>query len=138
MPSNENYKLWAREFSKRLRAALDAKKMRAADLAEMTGIGKSDISNYLAGKYLPRQDKTALLASALEVDPVWLIALDTRMPVISNEPWDPDKMGQEEDESITIVNRIMRSSNKEMNRRLKDMILLWMQEDFNPDGTRKK
>lgn len=138
MAYDAEYKKWTMEFSKRLRSAMEAKRLRAADLAKMTGIGKSDLSNYLSAKYLPKQDRLTLMANALEVAPEWLAALDTRMPVISNEPWDPETMEQEQDPSIVIVNRVMSASSREVNRKLKDMILLMLQEDFDHDGFRKK
>lgn len=70
--------LWKEEFAKRLRESLDQSHLSATDLSNATGIGKSDISNYTQGKYLPRQDRVFLMAKALGVDPVWLYALDVK------------------------------------------------------------
>lgn len=61
------------EFKDRLRKALIAKRINASELSRLSGIGKSDISNYLNGKYLAKQNKVYLLAKALDVDPGWLI-----------------------------------------------------------------
>lgn len=58
--------------------SLDTAKMSATELANATGIGKSDISNYTKGKYMPKQDRVFLMARALGVDPVWLYALDVK------------------------------------------------------------
>lgn len=71
---------WRYEFSKRLRQAMDDCHMSATELSEASGVGKSDISNYLKAKYKPKQDKVYMLASALNVDPVWLFALDMMLP----------------------------------------------------------
>lgn len=61
------------EFQIRLRQVLADKKMTASELSRLSGVGKSDISNYLNGRYLPKQDKVYLLAKALDVNPGWLM-----------------------------------------------------------------
>lgn len=61
------------EFSQRLRQVLSDKKMTASELSRLSGVGKSDISNYLNCRYLPKQDKVYMLAKALEVNPGWLM-----------------------------------------------------------------
>lgn len=61
------------EFSVRLKQAMDAADLTASELSTESNVGKSDISNYLNGKYLPKQDKCYLLAKALNVDPGWLM-----------------------------------------------------------------
>ena len=68
-----------RVFSKRLRDCMQNSGMIATDLANATGIGKSDISNYMTGKYLPKQDRIYLLSKALDADPAWLSGLDLRI-----------------------------------------------------------
>lgn len=61
------------DFKSRLQQALNEKRMTASELSRLCGVGKSDLSNYLNGKYLPKQDKVYLMAQALDVDPGWLI-----------------------------------------------------------------
>lgn len=61
------------DFKVRLRNTLQDKNITASELSRLSGVGKSDISNYLNGKYLPKQDKVYLLAKALGVDPGWLM-----------------------------------------------------------------
>ena len=65
--------------SVRIRKALSIRNMRQADLCEKAGISKSTLSEYLSGRYLPKQDKTFLIAQALNVDPVWLMGYDVPM-----------------------------------------------------------
>ena len=60
-------------FQERLLKALNEREMSASELSRLCGVGKSDISNYLNGKYLPKQDKVYLIAQALNVDPGWLM-----------------------------------------------------------------
>lgn len=60
-------------FSSRLKEAMEKNDMSASELSRISGVGKSDISNYLNGKYLAKQDKVYILAKALGVDPGWLM-----------------------------------------------------------------
>ena len=64
------------EFQYRLVKAIADKRLSAADLVRMTGIDKGSMSNYISGKYVPKQDKCYLLARALDVDPGWLMTGD--------------------------------------------------------------
>ena len=61
------------DFSSRLRKAIEDKGISASDLSRLSGVGKSDISYYLKGRYVPKQDKCYMLAKALNVDPGWLM-----------------------------------------------------------------
>ena len=61
------------EFMYRLKKAMEEKNITASALSRASGVGKSDISYYLKGKYLPKQDKVYMLAKALGVDPGWLM-----------------------------------------------------------------
>lgn len=71
------------EFQYRLLKVLNERGMTASELSRLSGIGKSDLSNYLNGKYLPKQDKVYLIAKALNVDPGWLITgvEPTKLPI---------------------------------------------------------
>lgn len=64
------------EFQRRLKAAMALRNLKAVELSQRSGVGKSDISNYLKGAYNAKQDKVFLLARALDVDPGWLSATD--------------------------------------------------------------
>ena len=64
------------EFQYRLQKALAASGMTASELSEKTGISEANISNYINGKYVAKQDKCFLLARALNVDPGWLMTGD--------------------------------------------------------------
>lgn len=61
------------KFIQRLNALLIEKGMKQADLAKLSGIRASSISDWLAGKYAPKQDKIDALAKALNVSPAWLM-----------------------------------------------------------------
>nr|DAK09798.1 MAG TPA: bifunctional HTH-domain containing protein/aminotransferase [Caudoviricetes sp.] len=47
-------------------------------------ISKSDLSQYVSGKVLPRQDKLSILAYALDVSEAWLMGYDVPMEVTSD------------------------------------------------------
>lgn len=64
------------EFQYRLLKAIADREISASELSRISGVGKADISNYINGKYLPKQDKVFLLARALGVDPGWLMTGD--------------------------------------------------------------
>ena len=64
-------------FACRLREAMDKARMKQVDLiriaqAEGKKLGKSQISQYLSGKSIPRQDTLSFLARALFVSEDWL------------------------------------------------------------------
>ena len=61
---------------------MDQKNMKQIELvrlAETSGIklGKSQISQYLSGKTLPRKDTLQFLSAVLEKDPAWLLGKET-------------------------------------------------------------
>mgnify|MGYP002625850665 CR=1 FL=1 len=52
-------------FAENLRAAMEEKQITQAELSKRTGISKSFISQYLSGKFKPREDKLSMLAQTL-------------------------------------------------------------------------
>ena len=66
-------------FSDRLRQTMSDRDVRQSDViraSEMLGkkLGKSQMSQYVSGKTIPRRDVAELLARILEVDVTWLLA----------------------------------------------------------------
>lgn len=80
------------EFQYRLQKALAAREITASELSRLSGVGKSDISNYINGAYIPKQNKVYMLAEALGVDPGWLMTGD-----------EPKKINEEEDHMILMA-----------------------------------
>jgi len=64
------------EFQYRLVKSIEKAGITAAELSEKTGISEANISNYINGKYVAKQDKCYALAEALGVDPGWLMTGD--------------------------------------------------------------
>lgn len=63
-------------IAERIKEALDLRDMRQNDLAKATGIGKSSISTYLSGEYMPKQKNIYKMSKALQVSPEWLMGVD--------------------------------------------------------------
>lgn len=63
-------------IASRLRTALELRGMKQAELVELTGIGKSSISTYLRGSYIPKQKNIYKMAKALNVNEAWLMGED--------------------------------------------------------------
>lgn len=70
----ENY-----EKRNRIREALAIRNMKQVELAEKTGIAKGTINNWLNNRYQPKQKAIMLMASALDVNEMWLAGYDTPM-----------------------------------------------------------
>lgn len=64
-------------FAKRLETAMKQAQMTSAQLAKATGIGRSSISQWLSSKYVAKHDKVVTLATALKVEPEWLLGATT-------------------------------------------------------------
>ena len=62
--------------AERLREALTTRNMKQAELSELTGIGKSSISTYLSGDYMPKQRNIYKIAKVLDVNEAWLMGED--------------------------------------------------------------
>ena len=65
--------------AERLSYALGLRHMKAVELHEKTGIGKSSISQYLSGVVKPKQDRIYLMAQVLDVNELWLMGHDVPM-----------------------------------------------------------
>ena len=68
----------ATRFSQRLKQGMVRKGLKQADLIRMASqrgakLGKSQVSQYVSGKTLPRADVAALLSDLLEVPTPWLM-----------------------------------------------------------------
>lgn len=60
----------------RLQQALKLRNMKQADLSQLTNIPKSAISQYLSGKFEPKQDRLEVFAKVLNVSEAWLMGYD--------------------------------------------------------------
>lgn len=63
-------------FAQRLDSVMKEKEIRQHELCKMTGISKSFISSYLAGRFSPKPDKLSAIAKALGVSEGWLMGYE--------------------------------------------------------------
>ena len=63
----------------RINRGLALRNMKQADLCRLTGIPKSAMSQYCQGAFVPKQDRTYLIAKALRVSEAWLMGHDVSM-----------------------------------------------------------
>lgn len=66
-------------FAHRLREGLALRNLQQKDLSDRTGIPKSALSQYCGGSFVPKQNRTALIAEALDVNEAWLMGYDVPM-----------------------------------------------------------
>lgn len=101
-------------FSERLKEALASSGLRQIDLANMTGISKSLLNKYIGGITEAGNDKLYILASALNVNPVWLMGYDVekRSPYIpENALLDEinDICSHQDSETLETILRVIKS-----------------------------
>lgn len=66
-----------KEFHEQLCAAMKTRNISQGELCKRTGIPKSAMSQYMSGKFKPKQTRTYLLAEALRVNETWLMGFDS-------------------------------------------------------------
>ena len=64
-------------FDERLKTAMKNKNVSQSELCQLTSIPKSAMSQYVSGKFIPRQDRLMEMARLLGVEPGWLLGYDT-------------------------------------------------------------
>lgn len=111
-------------FAQRLREAMEERGMKPTDLAEISGVDKAAISNYLNGKYNAKQDKIYALAKALRVNPAWLMGQSENKSAV------PEAQSPM-DEEIQIMSRGMQQLSASDRKRLIDMARLMFREAFD-------
>ena len=65
--------------SERLQKIMSERNVKQADLARSTGISRGAISNYVLGRYVPKEDIIGKLANALNCSATWLWGYDVPM-----------------------------------------------------------
>ncbi len=64
------------EFYKQLKKAMELNHISQMELCKKTNIPKSAMSQYISGKFKPKQNRTYLIAKALNVNEAWLMGFD--------------------------------------------------------------
>lgn len=68
-------------FQNRLKQALEIREMKPSELAELSGLSKSRISQWVNGKFKPMGDGLYKIAGILHVSESWLMGNDVPMEV---------------------------------------------------------
>ncbi|MBR1561613.1 MAG: helix-turn-helix domain-containing protein [Ruminococcus sp.] len=76
-------------FSKRLKEAMQIRGINQTELCSLTGIPKSAMSQYLSGTFKPKQQRTYLIAKALNVNEAWLMGYDDISMETIEKPTEP-------------------------------------------------
>lgn len=98
-------------FPKRLKEAMDEIPMKQVELANKTDIDKSLISNYLAGKYKPKDENLHKLANALGVSVLWLQGYDV-------SKYETDRLLHDIDKSSLLTKNIINLSKDKLEEEL--------------------
>ena len=64
---------YTNEFASRLKYAMKLKSKKSVDICNATGLSSALISQYLTGKFEPKNDKAFIIANYLKVNPAWLL-----------------------------------------------------------------
>lgn len=65
------------DFFQQLKKAMNIRNVSQSELCEKTGIPKSAMSQYISGSFKPKQERTYLIAKALNVNEAWLMGFET-------------------------------------------------------------
>lgn len=96
---------------KRIRQAMELKGIKAVDLVQATGLGKSAISQYISGKYEPKQVAIHKIAKALNVSEAWLMGYD--VPIQRAEEI-KTAVSKEENELLDMYHKLDALDKKEL------------------------
>ncbi len=92
--------------AERLKQAMQIRNMKQSELSAITGIGKSSISTYLSGEYLPKQRNVYKISKALDVSEAWLMGYDVPMERKEAEEVRPNFSDPLTDDLLAEVNRL--------------------------------
>lgn len=73
-----------KEFHEQLKEAMTLRNVSQSELCLRTGIPKSAMSQYISGAFKPKQERTYLIAKALNVNEAWLMGYDVPMERAKN------------------------------------------------------
>ena len=93
------------EFGAHLQSLLESRGLSQKSLSRLTEIRESTISDWINGKYYPKQDKRLLVAKALNISPERLYVLDEDQPPTEGDYW-KDKYKELKELSTSVVDRM--------------------------------
>ncbi len=93
-------------FATRLKIALNQRGIKQSVLAYKCGVDQSTISNYLKGRYEPKNDMLVKLGTALGVDPAWLAGYDVPMNPAEQTTSIFDNLSEADKKLIKALNKL--------------------------------
>lgn len=90
-------------FVERFKEALEQSGKTQSDICRLTGIGKSAISQYLKGSFVPKQQRVYAIAKALNVSESWLMGYDVPPEPSKEPPKEPKNQKQSHSPELTPV-----------------------------------
>ena len=101
----------------RLREAMRNAGKTQADLVRETGIGKSNISRYISGRFDPKSDSVHKLAVALNVSEMWLWGCDVPMErPTETKKEQPTEFDGLSDKKKAFIDKVMHMSDAELDK----------------------
>ena len=101
----------------RLRKAMNISGKTQADLVRETGIGKSNLSRYISGKFDPKSDTVYKLANALNVAEMWLwgcdVPMERQVEIKKEQPIEFDGLSEKRK---AFIEKVMQMSDAELDR----------------------
>ena len=110
----------------RLREAMQKAGKTQADLVRETGIGKSNISRYITGRFDPKSDAVHKMAVALNVSEMWLWGCDVPMERPSETKKAAPKVGNGMSEAKAKLFALAENCTEEDAERLVQMMELFL------------
>lgn len=107
--------------AERIKEGLKLRGMKQQDLVKLTGIGKSGISQYCSGKFVPRQNATHAIAKALNVSEAWLMGFD--VPIQRSEAI-KTVITEEEQNFLKLFDRLDRADKEQLKNYIKHVLLV--------------
>ena len=98
----------------RIKEAMHLRNKTQAELCEITGIPKSAMSQYVSGKFVPKQTRIYLLAKALNVNEAWLMGYDVPMERDSQQTEQKTEPAPESSETDPVEEMVKQLTNKLM------------------------
>ena len=98
----------------RIKEAMHLRNKTQAELCKITGIPKSAMSQYVSGKFVPKQTRIYLLAKALNVNEAWLMGYDVPMERDSQQTEQKTEPAPESSETDPVEEMVKQLTNKLM------------------------
>ena len=119
----------------RIREALNLRGMKQVELVEKTGLGKSAISQYCSGRYIPKQNATYLIAKALDVSEAWLMGYDVPIDRVESIK---TTVTREEKDILDLVSKLDAEDKQNLKNYINGVLLAASKYDVKKESSERK